>query len=164
MGFFTSKSETLLQSFADTLVKGVINGLLIMGVALVVTAHVKRSMEISNQKAALRNFNNDYLIASADFLIKSYAGLACTRDPLLIANPECKTGLGKFITGIDERKNFLAALFPNSDFVALDGTRATLDELSNMSRDTTAEAIDPAIRRLSELLPQAVNQITRKIE
>jgi len=166
MGFFTSKSETLLQSFADTLFKGFINSILIAGVAIVVTSWVEKSIELSKKRAALQTFNNDYLVKSADFLITSYANLSCARDPLLVATASCKGDLSEFVAKVDERKSFLTVLFPNSDFAALVGVASASKSLQDVPRDPgpDPQAIKQLIKQLTDQVSTAVNQITQNIE
>jgi hypothetical protein len=155
--FFIGKNESLAQAFVETAFKAVFTGVVVAVLAVFAMSSVERSIERSNQRAALNTYKNLSISQTLNEMTTIYTDLNCARDRHLVIMASCKSQLSSFAASLRARNNLLRALFPGEHFRSLENLISAVDALHAASQQEPPTT--KAVQTLSDEFSKAVAEV-----
>lgn len=165
--FFTSKNESLAQSFVEIIFKGIFTAIVIGVISLFVTWQVSSKIETLQKRQALTELKNTRLDAAIDTLSSGFAGdLSCTRLAALTINQDCLNEINEFSSQIRREHSTLEALFNDRSFDQLDKMILSVESLHKSASEgaDNVDEINQSIKVYETAISSAISELAAQFE
>jgi len=114
--FLNQKNETLLQSLFENTYKIFFSGLIIFGVAQILTSEIDERLELANKRNALAIYKNSKLTKILNKLTNEFEDLNCTEEMNTEERNTCNSNISAYLTSLETIESNIKFLYPDHKF------------------------------------------------